>query len=912
MPNGIAWNGGSLFIASLDSYKSCTIYRLDNADSYALDKRTASKADLAVVLDNLPIDFWHGWKFIRFGPDGLLYVPVGANCNACRVDGSPCTNGTVDGQFIYSYANSGNVSHVSAPYCKDASSPTFEFAAIYRMARDGSNIQKVASGVRNTVGFDIHPDTGKLYFTDNGRDNWDLLSADQTDNRPDCELNVATEEGQFFGFPFCHTGPTGGDVNYRPYLRLAGAGPQLVDPDLNPNESVMKCNGGQLQGFGATWFPGANFPQEYDRSKLLAQHGSWNRQRPIGARVMRVTLDPSDPTKVTSFTPFMSGGVPGDTGAATGPDPPVQPSVAYNGRPVDVEQLPDGSLLVSDDAPGGGIVYRVSYSPPTACRNGNNEDVQYEGTPATIPGAEAGCTVNVGLLGTPSAGVLRYRRCVRFQAPAGSGRWVQLATSLVRRADGLILLRGALVLPKFACLNSATGWAGFGLPRENGGGDMPGARVFITRPAPGTPTGAASTDYLLGGFTVASFQPTSGLLPSPDSLKAYQAGGALVTTFEFIVPPAFQTVKFPPPPRPPRPPPTPPQTKPPSPPPSPPQAAAPRPPPPLARPPPRARPPPPATTALTPTVKSPPPPKARPPPPTTSAASTTGKSPPPPRKRPPPRLRRAVDERRHCRSLLQSVPSTLSFLIAMGDVDTAGAMKQHWMNGRIYLPYSLADIGAAVPDDAPVLNKGAAPRPIVPPSPPPPSPPAAPFPPPTPPVAPCTDATPCCFQGVQYDACKTDSAAGVPFSQYYTLSGATLKVAIRATTTGWAAWAFNQGNEGHMLGADALFLRPCPTCAATGASAPAFNMPTYSINSFTPPANAAFTLTGVGAGAGTLWASFTLPWPSGGTSIKINYGGGPYLGGASDTCEGMRQHTVPPLVGCAAKAGTSLTIPATC
>ena len=179
---------------------------------------------------------------------------------------------------------------------------------------------------------------------------------------------------------------------------------------------------------------------------------------------------------------------------------------------MDVEQLPDGSLLVSDDAPGGGIVYRVSYSPPTACRNGNNEDVQYEGTPASecaarlccacspllwvsaahgqacaplhaqiclklevargsdyctsgravgctwqgstlpdasihprrsarpaaIPGAEAGCTVNVGLLGTPSAGVLRYRRCVRFQAPAGSGRWVQVrAQATLTLANGL-------------------------------------------------------------------------------------------------------------------------------------------------------------------------------------------------------------------------------------------------------------------------------------------------------------------------------------------------------------------------------------------------------------------------------------------------------------------------------------------
>ncbi|KAL4448481.1 hypothetical protein ABPG75_005700 [Micractinium tetrahymenae] len=628
LPNGIAWNAGSLFIASLNPYKSCTLYRLDDVDSFALGRRTATLADLKMVRDDLP--FWHGWKFIRFGPDGNLYIPIGANCNACRLDGSPPNDGYVDGQLVYRYANSGNTSHVTAPFTKGPGSPVWEFGSIYRMARDGSSVALVAKGVRNTVGFDWHPDTKKLYFTDNGRDNWDLTDPNVTDNRPDCELNVATEEGSFFGFPFCHTGPAGGDINDRPYLRRPGVGPQLVDPDLNANETVMACNGpGPLQFRPAIqamgphtaplgmrfykWAPGANFPQSYNRSILLAQHGSWNRQRPIGARVMRVTLDPADPTQVATFTHFLSGGVPGDTGDVNGPDPPIQPNNAYNGRPVDVEQLPDGSLLVSDDAPSTGVVYRVSYREPVACRgtaaagrklqedDGGEDGMNLDLYPSTIPGTANGCAVNLG-----SYGVQRYRRCVRSEVPAGSGRYMQLASSIVT-VGGQRIFRGALVLPDFACLNSATSWVGFGLPREQGGGDMIGANVFISRPAPGTPTGASSTDYKLAGTSVAYFQPTSGFL-LPGSLKAYQSGHALVTTFDITPPP--KTVN---------------------------------------------------------TVRRPAP-------------------------------------ARHTRKLLQSAPPTLSFLFAMGDVDSVGAMERHWVTAKVFLPFSLSDLDATVDANTPDAN----------------------------------------------------------------------------------------------------------------------------------------------------------------------------------------------------------------
>ncbi|KAL4438192.1 hypothetical protein ABPG77_010553 [Micractinium sp. CCAP 211/92] len=846
MPNGIAWNGGSLFIASLDPYKSCTLYRLDNVDTFALGKKAASLADLAVVRDDLPFDFWHGWKFIRFGPDGNLYVPIGADCNACRLDGSPPNNGTVDGELVYSVANSGNTSHVTAPYTKGPGSPVWQFGSIYRMARDGSSIAQVASGVRNTVGFDWHPDTGKLYFTDNGRDNWDLTDPNVTDNRPDCELNVATEEGSHFGFPFCHTGPAGGDVNFRPYLRLPGVGPQLVDPDLNANETAMTCNGPALsfkpaiQAMGPhtaplgmrfyRWSPGANFPQAYDRSILLAQHGSWNRQRPIGARVMRVTLDSTDPTRIANFTPFLSGGVPGDKGAITGPDPPIQPNTAYNGRPVDVEQLPDGSLLVSDDAPSTGAVYRVSYHEPVTCRSTTaaagrklqeDEHEDDDGMnmtlyPSTIPGTANGCAVNLG-----SSGVQRYRRCVRSEVPAGSGRFVQLATSFVTVGSQRIL-RGALVLPDFACLDSANGWVGFGLPAEQGGGDMTGARVFITRPAPGTPTGASATDYKLAGTSVAYFQPTSGFL-LPGSLKAYQSGHALVTTFDIILPAPFQP-------------------------------------------------------------RSPPSPRPRP--------------------RPPPR--------RGTRKLLQAAPSTLSFLFAMGDVNAVGAMMRHWVTARVFIPYTAADLDATVDPDTPVLNRGAGPKGLPPASPPPPAGAVSPPPPPAPPLPTCQPSEPCCLNGVKYDACQTTTNAGFSYSQFYAVSGGALRVGIKAITAGWIAWAFNGGNQGHMLGADAFFARPCASGCPTGASTVAFNLATYSINTFTAPADISFTPTGSGSASGTLSASFTLPWPSATNTIKINYGGGPYSGGSPTGADGMGVHSVFPPTACVSNAGGTASMPAAC
>ncbi|KAL4438194.1 hypothetical protein ABPG77_010555 [Micractinium sp. CCAP 211/92] len=819
MPNGIAWNNGSLFIASLDPYKSCRLYRLDNVDTFALGKKAATLKDLVLIRDDLPIDRWHGWKFIRFGPDGNLYIPIGANCNICRLNGKPPNNGTLNGEFIYSGDNSQDPKRVTAPYKKCPTCPTYEFGSIYRMDKAGNNIKLVARGVRNTVGFDFHPDTKKLYFTDNGRDNWDLKNPAITDNRPDCELNYAPSEGLSFGFPYCHTGPAGNNIDARPYLRPPGVGANLVDPDENANQTVA-CNGPALsfkpaiQAMGPhtaplgmrfyKWAPGANFPRAYDRSILVAQHGSWNRQRPIGARVMRITLDPSNPGKVQTYTPFLSGGVPGDKGAITGPNPQVQPREAYRGRPVDVEQLPDGSVLVSDDK--SGMVYRVSYRAPTSCARsfpggGGEGGDSLALTPTTIPGTGAGCKVNLGRGLFPH----KFRRCV--QAQVLSGRYMQLATSLAA-VGGKLVLKGALVLPNYACLNSPRGWAGFGLPPEQGGGiDMVGGQAFITQPVTCQPgatscTGATTAAYKLNGQAFSLFKPSSGFLASPSSLKACQAGGALVTVFEILLPYSFQLQAW-------------------------------------------------------------------------KASKITSRP-----------VRAPGDD--------DTPFSTVTFMMALGDV-AGSTLQQHWLTAGLSIPFSLADIDAAVPPAVPVINKGAGT--LVPPAK------ASPPPPPGP---------SCVLEGVAYQACQTTSDPGFPFSQFYSLNGSTLNVGIKATTSGWLAWSWNPGNLGGMIGGNALFARPCASGCSTGVSTPAFVLGGYATGLFTQPTSIVFSVLASGKSGSTIWAAFSLSWPAAGDNITINYGGGPYVGGSVDGADGMGQHGIQPPYQCISKAGGAITLPSSC
>lgn len=274
-PNGVAFNGDDLYIAE----RSRILKYVD------IENSLNSPPDPEVIRDDFPTESHHGWKYIAFGPDGYLYVPVGAPCNVCLKDDN-------------------------------------RYASITRMKPDGSDFSVYASGIRNTVGFDWHPETGELWFTDNGRDQ-------MGDDMPDDELNHAPEAGVHFGFPFCHGG-------------------NIADPQFGEERScdeftppVVKL-GAHVAALGMKFYTGSMFPSEYHGRIFIAQHGSWNRSEKVGYRV--VVVDPASGEQ----TVFAEGWLENEN--------------AW-GRPVDVLVLPDGALLVSDDM--AGAVYRIEYTPST-------------------------------------------------------------------------------------------------------------------------------------------------------------------------------------------------------------------------------------------------------------------------------------------------------------------------------------------------------------------------------------------------------------------------------------------------------------------------------------------------------------------------------------------------------------------
>ena len=273
MPVGVAWRDGNLYVSAVSR-----ILRYDN-----IDARLDAPPQPAVVTDRLPPETHHGWKFIAFGPDGKLYVPVGAPCNNC------------------------------------AAAPD-RYAAILRMNADGSGLETFARGVRNTVGFDWHPQTRELWFTDNGRD---MLG----DDVPPDELNRAPQAGLHFGYPYCH----GGDIA-DPEFGSRRACAEFVPPaqKLGPHVAAL----------GMRFYAGTMFPAEYRGQIFIAEHGSWNRSKKIGYRVMRVRLEGA---RAVAYEVFAQGWLQGD---------------AAWGRPADVLPLPDGSLLVSDDE--AGAIYRIT------------------------------------------------------------------------------------------------------------------------------------------------------------------------------------------------------------------------------------------------------------------------------------------------------------------------------------------------------------------------------------------------------------------------------------------------------------------------------------------------------------------------------------------------------------------------
>lgn len=274
MPNGVAFRKGSLYVACLNR-----VIRFDN-----IETRLKNPPASQVLYDQLPRDRHHGWKFIRFGPDGYLYVPVGAPCNVCERDDE-------------------------------------RYASILRMGLEGNGVEVFAAGVRNTVGFDWHPETGELWFTDNGRD-W------LGDDLPPDELNRAPVKGLHFGFPYCH----GGDIP-DPKFGKKRRCEEFVPPAIKLGPHVASL--------GMRFYTGGMFPKKYRQQIFIAEHGSWNRSVPIGYRISLVELDGN---RAVRYSVFAEGWLQGS-----------RPF----GRPVDVLVKADGSLLISDDL--AGVVYRISY-----------------------------------------------------------------------------------------------------------------------------------------------------------------------------------------------------------------------------------------------------------------------------------------------------------------------------------------------------------------------------------------------------------------------------------------------------------------------------------------------------------------------------------------------------------------------
>ena len=249
MPSGIAFRDGALYVAAVS-----TIFRFDNIES-RLDDPPAP----AIVTDRLPTEGHHGWKVLEFGPDGLLYLPVGAPCDVCRTEGY---HGT-----------------------------------ILRMHPDGSGIEIYARGLRNSVGLAWHPETGELWFTDNGTDH---LGPDQ----PPDELNRAPGPGLHYGFPFCHAGT-------------------LPDPEFGGDgrcadtEPPSKALAEHVAPLGLAIHSGTNVPQAYRGAVFIAEHGPGNRSGTIGYRVsvVRPRRGTTGPRSATRHSP-RDGTATGGRGAS--------------------------------------------------------------------------------------------------------------------------------------------------------------------------------------------------------------------------------------------------------------------------------------------------------------------------------------------------------------------------------------------------------------------------------------------------------------------------------------------------------------------------------------------------------------------------------------------------------------------
>lgn len=275
-PNGIALHHGTLYIA-----EHTKISKAEN-----IEDNLDNPPKLETIYDKLGEERPHGWRFVAVGPDDRLYVANGAPCNICE--------------------------------------PPKTHAQIRSIKLDGSDEKIEAYGVRNTVGFDFHPQNKQLYFTDNNRD-W------MSEDLPNCELNRITQPGkEHFGFPYCHQGNIA-DPEF-------GWGKDCAD--YTPPIALL---GPHTAPLGMRFYTGNMFPEKYKNAIFVARHGSWNRTKTYGAGIVVVHLD--DNGNATTTEDFLTGFIEDNK---------------YVGRPVDVEVMDDGSMLVSDD--WNGAVYRITYS----------------------------------------------------------------------------------------------------------------------------------------------------------------------------------------------------------------------------------------------------------------------------------------------------------------------------------------------------------------------------------------------------------------------------------------------------------------------------------------------------------------------------------------------------------------------
>ena len=282
MPTGVAFQDGALYVIAVDK-----LIKYENAEAN-LDNLGPGK----VVYDDMPSYAAHGWKYIAVDKDGWFYIPLGPPFNI----GLPPTS----------------------------------VSQIRRVDPKTGNAELVALGVRNSVGGDVDPRSGKYWFTENARD-W------LGDDSPSDKLNMISKMGEHFGYPYCHQG----DIP-DPKFAMGHKCSEFTPP-------VVKL-GDHVAPLGMKFYTGSMFPAEYKNNILIAEHGSWNRHQYQGARIVRVIVGPDGKNPKTEV--FASGWIEGKQ--------------TYLGRPADIILAKDGSILVADD--WAGAIYRISYDKAQATK----------------------------------------------------------------------------------------------------------------------------------------------------------------------------------------------------------------------------------------------------------------------------------------------------------------------------------------------------------------------------------------------------------------------------------------------------------------------------------------------------------------------------------------------------------------